>query len=1210
MTDLDGMSLQRLRRLSLNEYLKDTRHHLCIVGKFTDEKDPNKCIKRVKFDKAATAFRYRLYYRELEIDINEGTKMSTVELLFPRELLRLTEDERQSVKEIELPESLRAKLKQSKADPAEVGGTLFVELLDGLDAMLPFSHPNFDRLLTEAMIEYAFAGMRRLRQATTRGPIEELLRRPDVNQGLTVYLRTDSTDTTEGKRVRKAQLEAFARTVQKSAERKSPGFALGERGSKDGGSRIDQLVGLLESFRTGLAGEPTFGDEPDLVDDRLEDASASSEFRRAVEELVIPRRPGGIATLKWNRSQRLGEFVRELYRTFHDARNQVYSLATCEPLLTLMSVWALRKYGDEPLQMAEAVERKVDEIDIRKHAGEPAAKAVGRKVDVTEDSDEEEKRTFTSEASAKLQNDTSDELESTRELRYEDINQQSVANSAKRQALVTVKRTFAPDHKYDWEQFKGDVLQMFSELLQLRLPGMKEFLDRVDEESLAVCRAFMAYQNKLRPLSGDEAVEGKTLMEQLKSIAGGRLAEPVIKWIEEIERECPDAKGETLAEAVEKTFKKQITAQVVECTREFIHENKAEIAEFAGRAKEVQARKLEILRPGESDDDVSLAAPIGTSGVVSRDHKGTPTTEDGKLRAERYTEDVLVPAAERTKQKLRQQSKAQSAETGEEGPTRMAADKPDADGAGTSGEEPKTTPGGADSSPDLGLVESFTASLSVEQLEQIAAKDKEGEGWKKVVAYAERQAQTEQNLESEMQALIDENKLFENPNLASERGKSRALVFADIIAALGRDRSVLSLRDRSVVVHFALRLIENVGATCEYENSNGNERRRELIGDTFDKKTGRDQSGVDEIWKHNIFSVPKGKAGVRRLEQIFTQWENIAKSVCALDAQLSEFEAIEQMLKEITARGRDGFVTIVNNTVGEHLGGLNPEDLRLISSPLTEGTVPPPGIIYVTGQGTLSSEGRIDDIARLEESLFGKEDRTGNTAHSDLPPPLAWSGEGTERSTRYQAEAAHQALFSIPILVGPKVGCGPRFTQDEIEADSARLPAISIDDEGIWEAVLQLMGMAVRDRCLGKDRAARLREIAKRFGVLRPLINDKYTPELAWAEILASDGCLAQQFFGRAGTAAAFQRLKNRKLGTIWSFGSEVLDDIEALHGREALRVRLTLRKTDEDGHHESPGPEGAAAWHRHQEAPPELWMGQGDGAIPLEAVVRLVSRF
>ena len=107
---------------------------------------------------------------------------------------------------------------------------------------------------------------------------------------------------------------------------------------------------------------------------------------------------------------------------------------------------------------------------------------------------------------------------------------------------------------------------------------------------------------------------------------------------------------------------------------------------------------------------------------------------------------------------------------------------------------------------------------------------------------------------------------MKTPKLARERGKSRALVFADIIAGLDRNHSVLSLLDRSVVVHFALRLIENVGATPKWENANGNKGRKALLGRTVDE-TGREQSGVQDIPMDNIFGGPKGsgKAGIQEI---------------------------------------------------------------------------------------------------------------------------------------------------------------------------------------------------------------------------------------------------------------------------------------------------------------------------------------------------------
>ena len=1182
--------------MRLRDYLKATRRHLCIVGKFTDEKDPNERIRHRKLAEAAKAFDFKLYYIEREIDLDEGTKMRTVEILFPREMLDRSKKERKGADEITLPPSLRAKLKQTKADPAEIGGTLFVEFLDGLDAMLPFTHPNFDRLLTMAMIEYAHAGMRKANEKVTKGTMAEFLQRPDVNQSLTAYLRTDSTDTTEGKRIREAHREVFVRTVQKSAERRSPGFTLGEQGSKDGGSRIDQLERLLESFRAGLVGEPTIIGEADHVDNRMEEALGKSEFRRALEELSIPRGPGGEAALEWKRNQPPGAFVRKVYRTFHDARKEVYALVTCEPLLTLMSYWAISKYGEAPKAMATAIGREFYGID---------------------NPEEEVTTILSNERIAAMLNDIGDDLGKT--LRYEDANQQAVANSARYRAMDMMEQEIAWTHQYNWEQFKHDVLGIFSELLMMRLPGMKEFLDKVDEENLAVCRAFMEYQTKLRNPDSEEEVTSETLMSRMRSIVGGEVAEPVTNWIEEIAAAHPGAKGEALADAVEETFKKRIAGQTAERTQKFIKGKKEEIGEFADRAKEVQARRLETLRPGESEDAVSQTAPFGSPGVVARDSEGKPTKEDGKLRSERYAEEELMPAAKKT---LEQRMKVQEAGTKEEEPTRTAPEErakveaeTKAQSSPQTGEESGTAPTDVDPGARLAL---FTESLSDEELEEIAGK--KGGGWTNAVEKAGRQARTEQNLETEMEALIDENRLFEDPKLARERGKKRALVFAEIIASLGRDRSVLSLRDRSVVVHFALRMIEKVGAARKWENEDGNRGREALLDRTVDE-TGNEQSGVQDIAMDNIFGGPKGsgKAGIKRLEQVFETWEEVAKSVSELGRQLSELEAIEKMLKMIAASGEEGWVTIVNETIEEHARRLHPQHQRLISSTLTgeEEKMPPPGIVYVTRQGIPSSQKR-GELRALERSLFGGAGSPGDDGvDPDRRPPLERNAEGNDTTTRYQAEESHEALYSIPILVGPEVGSGPTFTKKpstkepstEEPSGSERLPAIRIDEEGIWEAVLQLMGMAVKDRRLDEDRARQLRKIAEGYGV-RSLINANYTPEQAWNEILSSDACLAQQFFGRAGTAAAFVRLKEKRAPTMGKIGSAVIDDLEALYGREKVSGRLAIRSQGEEGEHGESVPRSPDGWDKLGSQAEELTIGHNERSIPLKAVAQLVSRF
>ena len=476
-----------LQSMKLREYLGATRRHLCIVGKFTDEKDPERRIISKQFPDAHRGFKFELYYREHEIEFDEGTKMRTVKILFPREILALSDKEREGVKEIVLPESLRVKLRGAKADPAEVGGTLFVELLEGLDAMLPFSHPNFDRLLTMAMIEYVHAGMREAYAQMTRGVIADLLQRPDVNQRLIAYLRGDSRESGEGDRIRKAQLDAFGRTLEETARRGEAGVSLGERGSDGGQSRVDQLEKLVESFRAGLANEPGISGDADRVDGVIggrefshsvpreaesarDPARAGRERRTRVEEGPARRRVRARDVPHVPRRPRAGACAGELRAPAHPG----------------VVLGATQVRGDPGCHGGVDWTRVLRD---RRPGGKGHDDPHGR----SDRSDPDER----------------DELD--RELRYENVNQQAVANSAKHRVLEVMEREIAWTHRYNWWQFKHDAVEIFGELVMIRLPGRKELLDGVDVESFEVCEAFMAYQTKLRNAEGTEEVTSETL---------------------------------------------------------------------------------------------------------------------------------------------------------------------------------------------------------------------------------------------------------------------------------------------------------------------------------------------------------------------------------------------------------------------------------------------------------------------------------------------------------------------------------------------------------------------------------------------------------------------------------------------------------------------------------------------------------------------------
>ena len=324
--------------------LRNVRNHIVIVGKFSVAGEKDRIVTtdfRSAFEKLDFSF-----YATTE----EGAKINDVPMRcsIPKTASNLTESEQANIlagkkdapAKIELSRTtLGAALRSGNLSSAEIGGRLYIDVLDALDRIMPFWHPNFDTLLCEAFVEF-YGQLDRSGHFVGRTALRDFVLFPEVNTRLLAFLRGDASQAAE-------YIESIRNAALRAAEYAEFRFSLG--GASDADGYLSQIIDDLQRFRRALEFDRD-SSEKDVQDvRRLKQLDKRATVGELCRSLLVPGYPAVVSA---------SLHLQDMFRAFHKGRKVVENSAASEPVMALMVAWALSKLGRNGSEQAAVLQAK------------------------------------------------------------------------------------------------------------------------------------------------------------------------------------------------------------------------------------------------------------------------------------------------------------------------------------------------------------------------------------------------------------------------------------------------------------------------------------------------------------------------------------------------------------------------------------------------------------------------------------------------------------------------------------------------------------------------------------------------------------------------------------------------------------------------------------------------------------------------------------
>ena len=305
-----------LEDMTAKQILDAASKHLVLFGKFSRVDDGD----RVKTYDAETLRKKEPLKFELCYDRESPSKIDGWQT-FEAFGLKCPKDAGKGSKSLPIGGSpLENALQREGMSKEEVGGQIFIELLDALDALSPFYHPNFDRLLTEGFYYYT-KEKKRNGNFYTDPSRRRLLYKPRLNQALLGYLRAGASDSEK-------YFKAFRNELRKQESEKD----------------LTELISdELQNYRNALGTEiPDEGAVHSLYEEY-------KNWERFSKDFEIPKHKG--------------KKLQQLYRDFREAAEKIEVISRCEPLIALVISWYFGKLSDVENQrkIAETLYQEVYE---------------------------------------------------------------------------------------------------------------------------------------------------------------------------------------------------------------------------------------------------------------------------------------------------------------------------------------------------------------------------------------------------------------------------------------------------------------------------------------------------------------------------------------------------------------------------------------------------------------------------------------------------------------------------------------------------------------------------------------------------------------------------------------------------------------------------------------------------------------------------------
>jgi hypothetical protein len=211
---------------------------------------------------------------------------------------------------------LEDELARGETEARTIGGRLFVELLDLLDKIMPFWHPNFDRLLTEGFCFFVEHVESKREEAVMITDVRAVAYRASVNRALLSFLRGNASEA-----------KAFFEECEKE------GNSAQATALREGAQRYKRA---LVSDTGGPREAPDFADV----------LNTNMNWQAYIAAQPIPTRSGASLV--------------ELYRQYVTTALRLDQLTKCEPLIAMMIVWYFSKISSgEAGQVAQDLFEKL-----------------------------------------------------------------------------------------------------------------------------------------------------------------------------------------------------------------------------------------------------------------------------------------------------------------------------------------------------------------------------------------------------------------------------------------------------------------------------------------------------------------------------------------------------------------------------------------------------------------------------------------------------------------------------------------------------------------------------------------------------------------------------------------------------------------------------------------------------------------------------------
>ena len=911
------------------EYLKSMRQHIAIVGQFKAcETDEDRVVGPIPFQDVSLDFSF--YACPTPNTVNK-TEIRTMIVKPPRAVS--PEDIQKGAKPISISGTKLATILDQKSVselpeqqvPPKIGGELFVELLNALDQLAPFSHPNFDQFLIEFFVAFyrEYTLEKGMRAYAAPAELSMFLATPEIAQRAAALLRGDHGRLEEYKR----SLGDAARALFEASE-----FSHMEE-------HLGGVLDALQRFQSGLRADAGTSSDTKLVKKASESGRLKDNFRKWALPKFPPPEEGTSADT----------YLRELFRRFHGNRKTVEEMLSSEPIMAFIMDWFFWKTGavGDGENAQAAIEKFRDKFYLQ--AGGSNARDAKTRLH-QQRSFEDGLRSGAGLSRHVPETDAAGQAEQTvRTVLVDDI-------------IDTYVKNDSPSRTYDRPNLIDTLGRIYQKVSALLLPGVAEEMKANTKLTVDLRRFFRC---SYEPKRGTDLTL-ETLVEVLRESN----IPAIVKWLENTwgneeflkEMGIENLSSNELTEKFERSYTELEWQSSANRIQAFIDKVGTKIGKESNRL--VGAYKASLV---EMNPDGNCTVPQSPPGGRRAKLRGDETREEpGETDSDRGAKETVVQAAPSAASGGGNPLK--SASPGKE--TVVVADNIEADEMEPEDESSvERSDASTSDGPEINPKALFDPSLmEPEELEQV----------EKRVEATRGDLLTDERLD-----------LLNSPERARQRAQWRALIAGEFLLGLSKERTLLSELDRSVSSHFLLQMIQVIGATKDFEKEGREALKNwQKAGDddpsgVFDmplseiveidggKDGARQLSEFIATWDTAARSLLLLKKDLEEIQEVQEFLNELRKSrnkgwITIINRRINEYS------EETTPN--------MQRTLAAPIGA---------DRELSDNSVPPPGIVWITrsgaeDNGTAELSGPTESLYGHADSPFRRKHASGPTVLREL----------------------------------------------------------------------------------------------------------------------------------------------------------------------------------------------------------------------------------